>query len=139
MAYASVADMQAFYGDRELIQVSDRTGSGNMDSIIIDKALNDASSEADSYLPAPAVSANRSLVRHVAAIARFLLHKDGASNEIRERYTDAISWLNKAAMGRVSYDDTPLATPTKATPIASSLVLPHESLQVAKTGRRYLW
>ncbi|MDQ6955765.1 MAG: DUF1320 family protein [Mariprofundaceae bacterium] len=135
MSYANIADMQAAFGDTELIQVTDRAGDGSMDLVILQGALDDASAEADSYLPTPANTPNRALVMHVSAIARYLLYQTKATDEVYERYKHAIAWLTKAATGKVTYDLSPLSAGTTASPAISPLMLPHEAMQVPKRGR----
>ncbi len=130
MAYVTIADMTLLFGAKELVQVSDRNNSGLKDDAVIQFALDDASSEADSYLPTVPHQASRALARHVAAIARRYLHADNATDEIRERYDNAVAWLKLASSGRVQYDLSP-ATPSAASavsgsPSVASLSLPHE-------------
>ncbi len=129
MSYASLADMQDMFGDAELIQLTDRAGNGTLDTALVQVALDDASAEADSYLPLPPDLPNRALVRHTAAIARFLLYKDAATDEVRERYQDAIAWLRLAAAGKVVAGTSASGTPA-AMAMAGSLSLPHEARKV---------
>ncbi|MDX8384670.1 MAG: phage protein Gp36 family protein [Ghiorsea sp.] len=128
MSYAAVADMVAMYGASELTQLTDTNGSGVPNDAVVQLALDDASSEADGYLmPKLPNTASRALVRHVAAIARFYLHKDIASDEIRERYNDALAWLKLAAKGVVSYDDAPsvVGAGSSAAAVVSSMATPY--------------
>ena len=50
--YATLADMQNRFSEAELIDLSDRSGAGVMDSAVIDAALNDAKATIDGYLAA---------------------------------------------------------------------------------------
>lgn len=68
---------------------------------ITEAAIADASEEADSYiavsysLPLPAVPA--ALKRVVCDIARYRLHSLQPTEEVKQRYEDAIAWLKRIA------------------------------------------
>jgi len=141
MSYAVQADMISAFGEAEMIRVTDRANLGVLDATVLQQALDDATAEADSYIPIAPTTPNRALVRHTAAIARFLLHKDAASNEIRERYTDAIAWLKLASLGRVTYGTlpaVPAGSATQGIPQSQSLTLSHEQYEVPRTGG-FVW
>jgi len=140
MGYATKADMIAMFGDAEIVQITDRANINVLNDAVLNTALGDASSEADAYLPVVPTTASRALVRHVAAIARFMLWKDRASQEVRDRYDDAIAWLKLAAKGTVKYGDLPVSvTAQPGVPQSKSLVLNHEQYQVKRLGFPALW
>jgi len=106
MPYATQADLEARFGVDELIQLTDRAGTGVPDAAIVARALSDAAAEIDSYLasryalplsPVPAV-----LARIACDIARYRLWEDRASDEVRRRYEDARRLLESIAKGTVS-------------------------------------
>lgn len=72
---------------------------------VTDRALQDCSATADGYiaaknaLPLPVV--NDRLKEVVADLARYKLYKNRATDEIRQRYEDAIAWLKDVARGTV--------------------------------------
>jgi len=135
MSYASKADMLAMFGDAEIMQITDRAHAGVIDTAVLQTALDDASSEADSYLPVVPTVASRALVRHTAAIARFYLYANKATDEVRERYDDALAWLKLAARGVVDYGTLPVTAVAQAgIPQSKSLVLKHEAYQVPRVG-----
>lgn len=104
--YATVADMSGLYGETELIALSDRDGTGEVDTTLIEAALDRAGSEADSYLArryaVPLAEVPPVLVTVVCDIARHLL-TGGPTSEtdpIEERYRRAVAWLSDVAAGR---------------------------------------
>lgn len=72
----------------------------------IDEAIADAGQQIDGYLgkryPLPIVPAPTLLKRLAASIARFLLHDDAATDEIRKRYEDSVRTLQAIAKGEMS-------------------------------------
>jgi len=136
VSYANKADMLAMFGEAEVTQITDRANTGVVDDAVLQTALDDATSEAVSYLPTAPETASRALVRHTAAIARFFLYANKATDEVRERYDDAISWLKLASRGVVDdYGTLPVSTtPQAGIPQSASLKLPHEQYQVPRFG-----
>lgn len=103
MAYATRAQIEARYGLDELIQTTDRDGVGVETDAAITNALDDASAEADSYIGSrydiPVTTSPR-LVQVTCAIARYRLHEDHATDQIRRDYEDAVKWLRDIGAGR---------------------------------------
>lgn len=106
MAYASVADLIARYGEEELIQRTDRVGAGVVDAAVAGQALDDAAAEMDGYLASryrlPLPTAPAMLARVNCAIARYRLWEDLASERVRQDYEDAVRFLTAIARGTVS-------------------------------------
>lgn len=106
MAYATLSDLQARYGDDELLQLTDRDGDSFPDAAVYEPALADASAEIDGYvgavrdvplsLPPPAL-----IVLLTCEIARYRLWQDAASEEVRARYEDAVAKLRDIAARRM--------------------------------------
>jgi len=133
--YASKADMLAMFGNAEITQITDRANIGVVDDATLQIALDDATSEADSYLPVAPVTPSRALVRHTAAIARFFLYANKATDEVRERYDDAIAWLKLASHGTIEYGSLPASlTAPAGIPQSQSLKLSHEKYRVQRVG-----
>jgi len=113
MAYATVADLTALYGEQEVIALTDREEranaeetAGTVDATVALEALERASSEADTYLAVryalPLASTPQALASIVCDIARFRL-TGGETTEttpIADRYKAAIAWLKDVASGR---------------------------------------
>ncbi|TCS70678.1 phage gp36-like protein [Sulfuritortus calidifontis] len=129
MAYATAAELATRYGEDELIQLTDRAGSGVMDTAVVQRALDDAEAEIDGYLasryllPLPTVPAL--LARIACDIARYRLWEDRASDEVRARYEDARRLLENLSSGRVSLG-LPAGLPQEQQPA--------QSLAAAKSG-----
>lgn len=133
MAYASVADLVARYGEDEIIELTDRVNAGAVDAAAAAAALADAEAEADAHLgaryPVPLAAAPPLLVGIVCAIARYRLWADAASERVRDGYTDARRQLEGIASGKISLGiDAPpapsgvvVAAATVARPLSDAL------------------
>lgn len=115
MAYATLQDLLDEY-DRpempELTQLFPAAGGGP-DGVAIAQALEEAAGLMDEYIGAryalPLASladARAGWLRRVnMEVARFLLWKDRASAEVRQRYEDHLSYLRDLARGLISWPD----------------------------------
>lgn len=106
MSYASLEDLIARAGEAEIRQIADRDRDGTPDPDVIAAALADADNTVNGYvgakydLPLPSVPA---LVQTWSvSIARYILHRNGAPEHVRQDYTDAISALKDVAGGRIA-------------------------------------
>lgn len=104
MPYATRADLEARYGEAELVQLSDALGTGVSDEAVLDQALADASAEMEGYLARYAGQPLTLPILNLYAcdIARYRLWRDAASEEVRARYRDAIRFLEQVAKGAIS-------------------------------------
>lgn len=98
--YASRADLKERFGVSEVEQLE----RGLIVGQSVETALQDASDIADGYLavrysvPLSAPPANLKI--YICDIARYLLWKSRASDEVRQRYEDAIAFLKLVAIGK---------------------------------------
>lgn len=106
MSYAALSDLIARAGEAEIRQIADRDRDGTPDPDVIAAALLDADNAIDGYvgarydLPLPTVPA---LVKTWAvSIARYILHRNGAPDHVRQDYTDAVAALKDVAGGRIA-------------------------------------
>ncbi|MFZ5538135.1 MAG: gp436 family protein [Pseudomonadota bacterium] len=113
--YATQQDLIDRFGETELAQLSDRAGSGAIDPAVVARKLADAAAEIDSYLvgrytlplnPVPTV-----LVRLACDLARYHLYDDRATEQVAQRYRDAIRFLEQVAKGAVQLGVVPDGTP----------------------------
>lgn len=110
MAYATQADMVGRYGEDAVLLVADRNGDGVIDTDVVERALTDATGEANSYLRAkyrlPLASVPEDLRRVTCDIAHYRLSDDAThlTDEKRQRYEDAMSWLKDLARGVARLD-----------------------------------
>lgn len=104
--YATLADLVARFGEREIAQLTNRDGLDVIDSSVADQALADANAEAEAYLaaryPVPPAPVPQVLVMVVCNIARYRLYDDAAPEEVRRRYEDAARLLARIASGEIS-------------------------------------
>lgn len=109
MTYATQADMTERFGEAELIEVTDRDGTGTIGVSVLDQALADADATIDSYLQAggytlPLASMPPALVRIACDIARYYLYDD-ATNEKAPwvvRHKNALAFLRAVREGKVA-------------------------------------
>ncbi|MCF8491362.1 MAG: DUF1320 domain-containing protein [Rhodospirillum sp.] len=127
MAYATKMDMVLAFGQGEMIQITDieEPYINTINDDRLNSALDEATSAVDGYLRGryvlPVSPVPTDLRRRVCDIARFLLHDDGATDAVKDRYDRAMKWLRDISDGKVSLD-APVATATES-PVASGTVL----------------
>lgn len=103
MAYLTQSDMVDRLGEPEMIALTDMSGSGAINSAIVTRALEEASSLVDSYLSrryaVPVDPAPPALLSAVADIAHFTLNRLHAPDAVIARHKAALAWLQKLADG----------------------------------------
>ncbi|PIJ41592.1 DUF1320 domain-containing protein [Serratia sp. OPWLW2] len=121
--YATRDDMVIRFGEREVISLTDLTYTGAIDDQVLAGGLSAASGEINGYiagryrLPLPKLPP---ILKGIACdIARYRLTgtERVCSEEIRDRYRDAIRYLEGVAAGRVSlgtFDDTGTTVPSSS-------------------------
>jgi len=104
MNYCTKQDLIDRFGENELVQLTDRIGTGLIDDAVINQAIADAAAEIDNYivkyLPLSAVPAG--LVRIACDIARFYLYDDAVIDIVEKRYDGARHFLEMVAKGQAS-------------------------------------
>lgn len=104
--YASIADFILRVGEKQTIDLTDREFINEVDEVVLNTALVDSSSQIDGYLvsryqlPLSTVPAN--LVRICCDLARYRLCSMSdvtVTDEVRERYEDALAELKLLAKG----------------------------------------
>ncbi|MBY0394840.1 MAG: DUF1320 domain-containing protein, partial [Thermoleophilia bacterium] len=101
------------FGERELIQLTDRTHvpPSTVDDVVVGRALDDATGLINGYLgkvyalPLAAVPAN--LTKMASDVARYFLSGKTADKDsaVTRAYGEAVAWLKDVAAGRVQLDD----------------------------------
>ncbi|WFE92301.1 DUF1320 domain-containing protein [Roseibium porphyridii] len=112
MAYVTQQDLIDRFGDRELIQLTDRTNlpAATIDATVVAAKISDAEAMADSYMakryklplnPVPDV-----LIPIVANMARYYLYGERAETEsaVTRNYKNALGWLKDVANGTVQLE-----------------------------------
>jgi len=104
--YATQQDLVARFGERELIQLTDRSGSGAIDSAVLDAAIADASEEIDTFVGAryslPLATTPQIIVRWCADIARYRLFDNDVPEAVQKRYDAARSALRMLVEGKTT-------------------------------------
>ena len=117
MAYATQADMVKRFGEPELLHLTDAGRTGSIDANIMTMALDDATSEVESYLSgvlSEALTAPPAIIISVTCdIARYRLYAGigGQTEQVKERYDDAVRWLRDVAAGKAKLGIASTTTP----------------------------
>ena len=105
MPYVTQQQLVDRFGEEELIQLTDRANVGAIDVAVLNQAIADAGAEIDGYLAGryrlPLTTVPVILALYSGDITRYRLHDDGATDEVRRRYEDAMKFLRLAADGKV--------------------------------------
>lgn len=105
MTYCTQQNLIDRFGERELIQLTDRESSGVIDDAILAQAIADADAEINAYLsayPLPLAVVPANLTRLACDIARYHLFDDQVIDAVRERYKSAIHYLEQIARGTIT-------------------------------------
>ncbi|EGN1598370.1 DUF1320 domain-containing protein [Salmonella enterica] len=103
MLYASAQDMRDRYDNLDTLLF--QPGSDTPNEKKLTQALNDAGALADSYLSAkyalPLAVVPLVLVQHCCAIAFYYLCDQQATDQARDRYREALTWLREVKSGSI--------------------------------------
>ncbi|MEQ1499143.1 MAG: DUF1320 domain-containing protein [Novosphingobium sp.] len=105
MAYASIEQLMDRYGERLLVQLTDRATppTGVIDPAVVDRALADTDAAIDSYLAGryalPLGEAPPLLADLAQAIGIYKLHPFAPDPKIEQDYKDAFAALDRIAKG----------------------------------------
>ena len=105
MSYCTQTNMIAEVGEDELIQLTDRNNNGVIDVSILAKALTNADAKINSYLTAyllPLVSIPANFELIACDIARYYLFKDAVPNAVKDRYDNAVKYLEQVGRGTIA-------------------------------------
>lgn len=106
MTYATAQDLIDRFGETELIELTDLSGSGALDATAIARALADADAEINGYLAGkyslPLSNTPPILIKFAGDIARYQLYDTRASEQVMQRYKDAIAFLKSVSNGTAS-------------------------------------
>jgi len=107
MSYATLQQLLDRYGERMLVQLTDRASpaTGEIDAAVVDRALADTDAMIDGYLAGRyrlPLAQTPPLVADVAqAIAIYKLHRATAAEKIDADYQQALKTLREIAAGTV--------------------------------------
>jgi phage gp36-like protein len=119
--YCTQADIEKRIGLAELLQLTDRSRSGQIDTDAVAAAIVDAATELEVYLTGrytlPFASIPPALVPLAVSLAVYNLFSarrgGGMIDDVRNRYRDAIRLLEKINSGEVSLGVVPVSTVTE--------------------------
>lgn len=117
--YATVEFMTKRFGQREVIALSDREQTGEVDSTVLADALDEASAEIDTYLAGryalPLDPQPKMLAGICCDIARYRMcgGETVMTEEIDKRYKAAIAFLKLVASGDVTLGSTTTGSVTQ--------------------------
>jgi phage gp36-like protein len=110
MAYITLDDLVARYGEREMLDTADRDGDGTPDPVVLDAAIGDAGRDVDGQIGGRyhvPLADPPELVRRLACqLARYYLHFQPPEH-VRAGYKDALAQLADIRDGRVAIDAPP--------------------------------
>lgn len=105
--YAAIEDLETRFGVDELEHLAPTENANeSYDSVKLTAALGEASAEMDTFiavtyaLPLPSIPAFLKTV--CCDIARYRLWDNSATEEVRNRYVDAVAWLKRLAKGEAT-------------------------------------
>lgn len=109
MAYASTAELLERYPAQEILELTDREGTGDIDEARVERALADASAAIDDALraggyPLPLPRVPASVVEHACLLARCRLYDVTMPEHVRATCTDGHGWLDRVASRRLVLD-----------------------------------
>lgn len=124
MDYATQADIIALYGADALV-VADRTGDGAIEHAAVARALASAKGEIDTFLhvrytlPLTEVPEHLKTLCIDIAVYRLALSAAVMTDEVKERYKNAIDTLKLIAAGKAALVFAPVAPAPGETPLPS--------------------
>jgi len=122
MSYVDLQGLIDRFGNDELIQLTDTTGSGVVDAAVVNRAIADVDGEIDAYLvrrmTLPLATVPSALARLAASMVRYYLYRDAAPDLVKDQYDAAVKFLKAVAAGTASLgpDTAGGATPQTAAP-----------------------
>lgn len=131
MPYATQSDLAARFGEAELLQQTDLTGTGAINNQAVADALTDASALIDGYVSAryslPLAVVPGLLVGVCCDLARYALYIEAVPPIVQQRRDQAISTLRDISLGKLRLD---VGGDTPSVPAPSGLA------QVVQAGRK---
>lgn len=139
MSYCTLDDIKEQIPEDELIQLTDDEDLGVVDTSVTDRAIADADAEIDGYCGkryGVPISPTPAIIRKVSvdiAIYNLFSRRQGADEDRRTRYKDAIKFLENVAKGVVTLGaddpDSPPSNIHKPKIVQSDRVFSRETLK----------
>ncbi|MDQ0454713.1 gp436 family protein [Rhizobium paknamense] len=114
MTYCTKQDLIDRFGEKELIQLTDRVNSpaSAIDDTVVERAIADATALADGYIgkaySLPLVTVPEVLTKLTCDVARYYLHFKGVEKDspVQRAYDQAVSFFKDVAKGLVQLVET---------------------------------
>ena len=110
-AYCTLADMQARFDNRTLVQLTDRPADDTVlpattiTESVLDQAIADASATIEGYIgvvqPLPLAELPAVLVQHACNLTLYNLYRDATPDQVVKRHDAAIAFLRDVAARKV--------------------------------------
>jgi len=135
MSYCTLQDLIDEFTEAELVQLTDEAGTGEIDTVPVDKAIARADRTINRYLAGrnelPLESDD--VVDIACDIARYYLFADQVPAHVQKRFDDAIKALEKMAARKIAVVDT------AGTEAAESAAAPEMESSASVFGRSGDW
>jgi len=118
MLYCSKQGLIDRYSEDELIQLTDRNNLGVINNEVLNRAIEDASTEMDAYLSRFNFTVDtlpKSLKPLACDIARYRLYDEAPTEHITNRYNNAIKFLKSVNKGEITIGTTSADTEVTTT------------------------
>ena len=138
MPYCTLDDIKAMMDEDEIIRYTDDYDAGLVNTSVTDKAIAGADALIDSHIAARysvPVSPVPDIIAGLAvdiAIYRIYSRRSQAPDDIRQKYDDAVRYLEKAAAGKViipGADSAPAGKGDDAVTITSARIFSRDSMK----------
>lgn len=126
MPYCTQSDLLEQISEDELIQLTDDAGTGSVDTTVVDRAIADADAEIDAYAGArydTPFATTPDIIRKISvdiSVYNLFARRRGAPEDRKERYKNALRFLENLSKGLVSLGVSTPAASEDAGPEAST-------------------
>lgn len=142
LSYIDKDAMIAAFGEVEIRQLTDRSGVGSIVDAVLERAMETAESEANSYVGAayavPLAVVPPSLASFTCDIARFYLYDNEPTETVQNRYDRAVAWLRDVSRGVVSLGLKPEEAPVSSVVVVNARAQVFSGETFAKMGPKFL-
>lgn len=133
MSYCTKSDILARFDESELINLTDTAGMGEINNDVLQKAIDDATDEINSYLfgiyELPMVSPPSDLVQKACDITRFYLYSNRgiieSGSQVERNFARVLEYLKQVSKGALKLN----ATLANKTTVVSSGIISSDARQ----------
>jgi phage gp36-like protein len=103
--YCTVDNLVSRFSLEELVQLTDKSGSGVVNTQVVETAINDASDLIDGYIGGrytlPLSTVPKVLIGICASLARYNLYDNAVSDVVEKNHKAAIDFLTNVGKGHI--------------------------------------